>query len=221
MEQILPWCERLRAKQEMIDMNIELSNKPVGYCCPHNTLRWYEFIHWALFLVGSEVAVCITLLYWPIFSSYLDPRVLLAYSNIFVHLINSIVVIIELWITRLPIRVYHVIYIMCGSCVYLLFTGLYFAGGGGNPYDNGTYIYPVLDYGNDPGLAVGLGISSIFVLAPLVHLMFYGVYILREVLLMLVYSTIKKYRKSSEYEAISDNKDDEEEDANYYKNDVL
>ena len=63
--------------------------------------------------------------------------------------------------------------------VYCLFTVIYWAAGGTNHIDKGRYIYKVIDYSNNPGLAVGLFIGCLLVGAPLVQLILYGLYRLR------------------------------------------
>jgi hypothetical protein len=177
------WCKHVHSKQQRKTSNekVELPDKPMGYCCPHNALQWFEFIHWILFALASESALAITILYWALFGGVAS----ISYLNIFTHLINSIVILIDMWITRLPVRIYHMVYCILFGAAYTLFTGLYYAGGGRTAF-NTTFIYPVLDYDENPGLAVGMGFISSFLLAPLIHLFFYGNYLLREGLLYLV-----------------------------------
>ena len=43
----------------------------------------------------------------------------------------------------------------------MIFSAIYFAAGGTNPLDEGPYVYPVLDYGNNPGAAAGIAIVLI------------------------------------------------------------
>lgn len=170
----------------MVDM--ELTERPKGCCgAVHNTLQWYEIIHWVLFLLGVEMAVSISILYWSLFYDPSQPTKLLTHINVVVHMVNGIVAMCDLWISRTPVRIYHVFYLMAVGFIYVSFTGIYYAAGGGNDYNNGTYIYPQLDYGNHPATSSALSVGSALVYIPLIHLIFYCNYLLREGLLYLVY----------------------------------
>ena len=208
IQQFTSACTSYRLRQQNIDEQFDnLPSKPAGCCFPHNSLQWYEYIQWVLFILGVELAVCITGLYWPLFSPIVKPSVLFEYSNFAAHLINGIVGLVEVWVTRLPVRIYHFIYLLFLCSVYLVFTGVYFAAGGGNPFDNGTYIYPQLDYGTDPGSSAALALSAALVYVPFIHLFFYFNYLMREGLLYL----LCKYRnsRSLNYQVFNDSDETE------------
>jgi hypothetical protein len=190
LQQSLPACEKFRLKQQAKDdiINNEMSSKPKGCSgCTHNSLQWYEIIHWILFVLSSNGALTITLGYWLLL---FKPKKFdeFIYYNLSAHLFNSLVVLMDIWITRLPVRIYHFFYVMFVGSVYSLFTGLYYVGGGRNEY-NDTYIYQIIDYKTDPGLSVGLLLGVVLVGVPLINLFLYCNYLLREGLLYVV----KKY----------------------------
>jgi hypothetical protein len=189
VQQCSPACQKKESKEQFKNDNVKVSNCCiVGCCCPQNSLQWYEFIHWLLFVLGIEPAVTITMLYWPSFLVYDAATSSPSYYSLMYHLINGLVALMDMWITRIPIRLYHVIYPVIFVSAYSLFTGLYYVGGGLDPLNN-TYIYSVLDYENDPGVAAGITVGASLVIVPLFHLFLYCNYILREGLLYIV----KKY----------------------------
>ena len=68
------------------------------------------------------------------------------FMNIAVHLLNSVYVIIDIWVIAIPIRLLHFWHTEVYGMIYLVFTLIHW-GAGGAP------IYPILDYSNDPALA--------------------------------------------------------------------
>lgn len=63
--------------------------------------------------------------------------------NAEVHIINSVYVLIDLWVVASPLRILH-FYI---PFIYLIFTLIYYYAGGLTP-DGGTAIYPIMDWEN-------------------------------------------------------------------------
>ena len=170
-------CSECPRDEGAVDMQLELTSRPIGCCgVTHNSLQWYEIVEWVLFTLGAELAVAITLLYWPLFRHQEN---LFRYSNIVMHLVNGLAALLDMWVSRIPIRIYHVIYLMLLSFTYTAFSGIYFAAGGGNGH-NETYIYPQLDYGGSPGPASALAVGAALVYTPLIHLFFYCNYLCRE-----------------------------------------
>ena len=52
---------------------------------------------------------------------------------------------------------------------------------------NRPYIYSILNYGENPGFATGLVFGVILVLLPIIHFLFYLVYVARYWALYLIY----------------------------------
>ncbi len=89
------------------------------------------------------------------------------------HLVNGLVSIVDLWVSGLPVNILHFIWIIIYGAIYGIFTGIYFV-------ISGDIVYPVLDYENGIGLAVGLVVGVILVFFPLVHIMvFYLQYLIK------------------------------------------
>lgn len=143
--------------------------RPSGCCGPRvNTLRWYQRIQWFLFTIGNELAFGIMCLFWTLL--YRGGEFEKFSAN--VHLLNGLVAFIDFWVTAMPINILHVFYLMAYGVVYSLFNGIYFAA-------TGNIVYPVIDYGNKIGEAIGLVISSVFLVLPAIHFTFYLMYLLK------------------------------------------
>lgn len=143
--------------------------KPAG-CCGYsdNKITWYQMIYWFLFTIGNEVAFIIMVLFWALV--FRGGRSLSG-ASINAHLINGIFSIVDLWVSGVPVNLLHFVYLMIFGAVYAVFSGIYFA-------ITGDIIYSFLDYGTNPGLAVGSCILLILIFLPLVHaIVFYLQYV--------------------------------------------
>ena len=118
------------------------------------------------------MAVVVSILYWTLL--YSGGPV----DNINAHLVNGIIALIDVVFSGVPVRILHFIYPAMFATAYAVFTGIYFAAGGTHPNGN-PYIYPVIDYGNRPGLAVGLVVAVVLVMIPIINLMIFGLYSVR------------------------------------------
>ena len=138
-------------------------------------------IQWVLFTVGTQTAVTVVFLYWIIL--YRGGPVTL-YDGHF-HLGNGIIGLIDLWVSGLPVHILHFYMLQLFSATYISFTGIYYAAGG-TGYNHTSYIYPPLDYAENPGLAAGLCIVLLLCL-PIIHLLFYVQYVTRYWIVYLLY----------------------------------
>ena len=159
--------------------------KPQGCCgLKSNGISWYHMIHWLLFALGAEVALAITILYWSLI--YDTDQGAPDGVNVNTHLTNGIVALLDIFITGIPISIYHFIYIQLFFTVYAVFTGIYHAADGTN-VNGSPFIYGIIDYGSTPGTAAGIVIGVILVYTPIIHLLFYLLYLARYWLVYLVY----------------------------------
>ena len=161
--------------------------KPKG-CCGFrsNELSWYQMIHWASFSIFSEIALVISILYWALL--YTGGPVEGVNAN--THLLNGIVSILDVFFFGVPVNLLHIIYPACYGAVYASFSGIYWAANGTNPVDEGRYIYSLLDYSN-PSTAVVIAILVVILYIPLIHLLYYVVYLARFWLVYAVYGRTK------------------------------
>ena len=94
------------------------------------------------------------------------------FANANHHLINSVYVFTDVWITGVPFRILHFWHTEIYGIAYLIFSLIHW-GAGGDP------IYPVLDYSNDPTTAAICIVGLAFVGVPLFHMIMFGCFWLR------------------------------------------
>lgn len=135
-------------------------------------------IQWPLSTMGTESAVAITLLYWALFYEPHSKQNLFSIDSLHIHLINGILAFVDVWVSGVPVRVYHALYSVLFAVSYVVFTGVYYTAGGTDPTGN-SYIYPFLNYKSNPGSAVGLGIVCALVLMTSIHFIFYLQFVIR------------------------------------------
>ena len=144
--------------------------KPLGRCgYTTNTLNWYQMIHWLLFTLSADSAFTITFLYWALL--YNGGAVSGTSAN--THLINGIMMIVDLWVSGVPIQILHFYYPVIFGAVYGIFTGIHFSISGVVIYDG------VLEYAEALGSAVGTVVALTFIFIPLVHMIFYLQYLVK------------------------------------------
>ena len=113
-------------------------------------------------------------------------------NNLVVHLFNGLVAYIDLWVTGVPVRLYHVYMVAIFGGVYSVFTGIHHAA---LVIPNITYsIYPPIDYSNRPGSAAVYAVMVPLVCIPLVHLFFYISHLGREAITYVI--RLKCYREN-------------------------
>ena len=158
---------------------------PTG-CCgrSYNKIKWYHMIQWALFVIGTEIAVAITIIYWPLIYNPNDSINGIRFNT---HGTQAIIAVIELLAAGVPVRFYHFYFSMIFGAIFVVFSGIYYAAGGMNLAGD-PFIYSILDYGNNPGGAVGIIFGVVFLLLPIVHVLFYLAYVARYWVVYLIYS---------------------------------
>ena len=136
--------------------------------------RWYHQILWLLYNVSFCVGIFVTVCYWS-FVSEGTPKFL----DVSTHALNSVFILVEVILGRVPIRLLHVVYTMIYLSVYVIFTVIYWKAGGRNAKDE-PYIYEILDYENkNAGSLVASGLSMLLIGVPVCQLFLFGLYKLR------------------------------------------
>ena len=163
----------------------DLQDSPLLACCCHcndheeaPTIPWYLQINWILMILASEIAFPVVVVYWALFngSVYSWP------VNLHEHLLVLVPGIFDVLVTRIPIRFFQFIYLMALALVYGLFAGIYYAAGGTNTA-NKRYIYPLIDFENSLTSAIVVELLFILIFPILIHLMYWGLFLLRTLLL--------------------------------------
>ena len=103
-----------------------------------------------------------------------DPEFASSVLDINIHGINTVIMIIDNFISAIPIRIMHVIYPGIYGLIYIVFSLIYYA------FDPKNNIpYPgILDW-SKPGITIPVILIVIGVLMPLLQLAWYGWYRLR------------------------------------------
>jgi len=130
-------------------------------------------ISWVLSNISLPAALIVTLMYWtalyPIRGGVPD------FGNLVVHAVNSVYAILEISITNIPVRYFHVYQCWIYAFAYGMFNL-------GYCLVNGGYIYPILKWNEYPAISAGVLCGMLFIVIPLVYLIVYGLYRLRLVM---------------------------------------
>ena len=136
--------------------------------------RWYHQVTWLLYNVAFSAGILVTVFYWA-FVLEGTP----GFLDVSAHALNSVVILIEFFLGRVPIRLLHAIYTMFYCTVYVIFTVIYWKAGGLNAEDE-TYIYEDVDYDkNSAGEILAMVLPAVLIVPPLCQLFFFGLYKLR------------------------------------------
>ena len=115
-------------------------------------------ISWILSSIAYPVALFITLLYWIVLHKPLR-NPLRIYSNMNLHAIQTIVAISDTLISSRPWKVGHFYCVFLYSILYLLFQILYIVGFKGQDEYGNDYVYFILKWDSETGIAVLIAIS--------------------------------------------------------------
>lgn len=157
-------------KNDRQDSKKSDNEQSVPGCC--KTLETSLKLQWALFLIGCEYAVVISILYWAFYSGSSSEQNLYSLDSLNLHAINGIAAVVELWLSGIPVRACHAIYSIAFGSVYVLFTVLYYAADGRDSQGH-RFIYPFLDYGSNAAAAVALAVSCAVFLVGGIHFIFF------------------------------------------------
>ncbi|CAH1266448.1 Hypp3375 [Branchiostoma lanceolatum] len=137
------------------------------------TLHWSLKAGWVISDCSFVGAFNISILFGALLGSTAEWNA----SDILIHVVNSILVIIDILVSGFPCRVLHAVYPMGICLVYVIFTVVFWVTGG--TFMGTSYIYTFLDYSSDPGMAAGAAVGLILS-AVVGQMMVYGLVKLRE-----------------------------------------
>ncbi|KXJ25437.1 protein rolling stone [Exaiptasia diaphana] len=167
-------------KQEMQEIEGQLQNDG-NPDKPDSKLRHPRMLiltckaSWAIYNVAANIAFLVTAMYWAfdyVPGQYVDG------SNANAHAVNSVLVIIDVMVCNVPFRIFHLIYPLIYGIVYTSFTVIYWAAGGTN-HKGKSYIYAILDYENNAGLAFLMAAMFVFLAVPISQFLVYCLYRIR------------------------------------------
>ena len=123
---------------------------------------WYHEALWVIYNIAAANAVTVTFGYWiRIYPQYPD-----SYTpdglDISMHLLNSVFMLTDTFLSNVPVRLFHVIYAMLFYLAFVIFALIYWASDGTN-VQGMPYIYSGLDFTDRPGKAAGAIFLYMFV----------------------------------------------------------
>ncbi|WAR26797.1 ROST-like protein [Mya arenaria] len=137
-------------------------------------MPWYLRADWCLATMAGVVSVTTSIVYWGLVYNGRDITAVDAST----HLINSVYVIANVFLTGMPMRILHFWFSVLYALVYSLFTVVYYFAGGTNHNEN-PYVYPQLNWDEKPGTAAMYCVIVTFVAVSIVHLILFGFYSLK------------------------------------------
>lgn len=171
-------------------------DKPKG-CCGYrsNRLSWYQMIHWASFAIFGDIALAIVILFWTILYRG-GPE---SGVSIHHHLLNGIVIVVDVLFFGVPVSLLHFIYPVLFSSTYSIYTGIYWAANGTNPFNEQRFVYSALDYSETPTVASITVVLVVFFLMPILHLISYALHMACFWLVYAIYgrSNVSNLRKQT------------------------
>ncbi|XP_072018275.1 protein rolling stone-like [Amphiura filiformis] len=109
-------------------------------------LSWRHKLHWLLLNIYMNISILVTIVYW----SFLHSPYSSLYYDLTEHTFPSILGLLDVILTPIPVRLIHFVYPFTYGMSYMLFTVIYWAAGGTDPNGN-SGIYPgFLDW-DEPG----------------------------------------------------------------------
>ncbi|XP_041349770.1 protein rolling stone-like isoform X2 [Gigantopelta aegis] len=143
-------------------------------CNTAKSRKWFIYLtNWSYFCLTLDALLEFIAV---VFVRRTRPDILSAGEHITIttlieHALNGVYVILNLPVTAVPFKIYHMYQTMIFGVVYITFTIVYQALGGTNRHDK-PYIYPQIDW-NHPGTAAMFSAGSTFVAIPLIHSLLY------------------------------------------------
>ncbi|KAK3728730.1 hypothetical protein QZH41_002657 [Actinostola sp. cb2023] len=163
-------------KQEIGQLNLESARPDDDK--PDSNLRHPRMLilsfkaSWVIFNIAANLAPLVTVMYWAF--DYVPGQFVDA-SSANAHALNTLLMIIDIMICNVPFRLLHFIYPMFYALVYTSFTVIYWAVGGTN-HRGEKYIYAIMDYEKNAGLAFIMAAMFVFLAIPVSQFLLYGLY---------------------------------------------
>ncbi|XP_052089911.1 protein rolling stone-like [Mytilus californianus] len=139
------------------------------YKLKDDRLPWYLRFSWFLFETSNTIAITVTIGLYSIHIPTKDP------PSIEFHAINTVYVVLNLFVSAKPVRVLHLIYPMIFAGIYILFTVVY------QPVANNTAIYSELDW-NEESQTIAALFVTVVIVVPLMHVSLYAFYVTKTII---------------------------------------
>ena len=133
-------------------------------------LCWFHKLNWVLFSVGATTAFQVTGLFWTVLAPSRTAAENLNPITFHLHGTSSILFLDEIFMVAFPTRLLHFVYPIIFSFTYAVFSvNLHFTG-------VNSSIYPVVNFVENAGLAIGTIAGNVFILTPVLHSVVYLIY---------------------------------------------
>ena len=130
---------------------------------------------WIVYTSAIAVALAADIVFWAILAPLInDTSVLRHPLNIHEHAINYVLLLIDIFVNKTPLRFWHFIFPTSYGLVYVIFTVILWGSGFRDA------VYPVLNWEENPGIAALYAFLTALVLIPLLHFFInFPLYLLR------------------------------------------
>ena len=147
----------------------ELNLVSVSYCTKHRC-AWYICIVWAMWSTVSTAALGVSIVFFLFLYPLSDHHHHIGLINLQVHIVNSVIVVIERIVSDVPCCLMHVVYPMLWGASYVVFSIIYWAG------DHSRIIYPIILDWNHPLVVVCYMLLFFFLFMPSLHVFLFLIY---------------------------------------------
>lgn len=145
-----------------------------------DALRIHHKMLWFLYIISANAGLVVTAGYWPWSVIYEDDEPI-DVNNITKHALNTVFILIDTFLSSVPVRLFHSVYPMLYMVVYMSFTVAYWQLGGTN-LKGEPFIYTLLDYDNFEA-STGVIIAAYLLLGqPILQLILFGFVKIRDCL---------------------------------------
>ena len=141
-----------------------------------DALRLPQKIFWLFYIISANAGLLVTAGYWTVLFEEDEP---VDANNITKHALNSVFMVIDTFLSSIPVRLFHSVYPLLYIIIYLAFTVVYWQLGGTN-IQGQPYIYSLLNYNNfeaSTGCIIGF---FLLLVQPVLQLMLFGLVKLRD-----------------------------------------
>eukprot|EP00731_Ephydatia_muelleri_P029873 Em0021g396a len=161
---------------------------------PTHNFGWYFQLSWFLYTSACVLALGVTFTYWlllctlsksrsnpcnatteagcaTLFNSTSEPSCQPNPTNLHLHGVNAIVVILDIWMSRVPFRLLHCFNSIVFSAFYLVFSLIYWLA---HDRTEAGVIYSVLDYSDKKLTSVAYA-TLLLLMPPLFYLVLFAV----------------------------------------------
>ena len=151
--------------------HVSMNKRRPHYESCHRTLK----LSMGLTATAYPNALFVTVMFWAFLYDYSQPFVLTwhSYVNLAVHLLQSVIVLIDTLVSSRPWRLWHAWCPMLCGLTYMFFNVLYILAFDGTGANGEPFVYDILDWKNHPGTCALLVGGCVIGFPPLYSLLYF------------------------------------------------